>query len=112
MASQKYLLPGNNGKSYTYFTNILTPLLEATLDMPAARIVKTLDNTLSLISLLGKIRVMGNTSFDSYSFTLIQAALYLHQFSIDPPKIPMDAVTHHGTPDYPWDSLGSSMLAP
>ena len=80
--------------------------------IPEAVISKTPADTPSHTLLLGKIRVMGNTSLTLYSFPLIQAPLYLQQFSIDHPKITMEAVTHHGTPDSPWDSLGTTMFYP
>ena len=53
----------------------LSPLPEATLDMPAAVIAKTTADTLSCTLLIGKIRLMGNTSLTLYSFPLIQAPL-------------------------------------
>ena len=88
------------------------PVLEAILAIPASGRAKTPVDTPSPTLLLGKIRMIGNTSPTLYSFPLIQVNLYLQYFATFPPKKPMEAVTYHATPDSPWDSIDAAMLAP
>ena len=109
LESRQYWLPGNRGNNDTYCTDPLPPLPEGTLDILVALITKTSADTPFHTSLLSKIRVMGNTSLTIYFFPLIQYPLYLQYFSIAPPKIYMESVTHHRTPYSLWGSLGTAL---